>query len=66
MVPSVAADDELSQIVANGLRDYTSLSEKDKVRFVATFMAFLSYSQNAFLKWREGLLKPPCGWVGSW
>ena len=60
----VAADDELSQIVAKGLRDYGSLSEKERVRFVATFMAFLSYSQNAFLKWREGLLASPLwrGW----
>ena len=47
----VAADDELAQIVANGLRDYGSLSEKERVRFIAAFMAFLSYSQNAFLKW---------------
>ena len=52
----VAADAELAQIVANGLRDYASLSEKERVRIVAAFMAFLSYSQNAFLKWREGLL----------
>ena len=59
----VAADDVLSQIVANGLRDYASLSEKEKVRFIATFMAFLSYSQNAFLKWREGLLASPL-WMG--
>src|SRR5258707_8513953 len=48
----VAADDELSQIVAKGLRDYESLSEKERVRFIAAFMSFLSYSQNAFLKWR--------------
>jgi hypothetical protein len=60
----VAADDELAQIVAKGLRDYGSLSEKERVRLVATFMAFLSYSQNAFLKWREGLLAPQLwrGW----
>jgi hypothetical protein len=59
-----AADDELSRIVPNGLRDYVSLSEQERVRFTATFMAFLSYSQNAFLKWREGLLAPPLwrGW----
>ena|SRR5437773_5516341 len=37
----VAADDELSRIVANGLRDYASLSEQERVRFVATFIAFL-------------------------
>ena len=59
----VAADDELAKIVANGLRDYTSLSEAERVRFVATFMAFLSYTQNAFLKWREGLLASPL-WLG--
>jgi len=59
----VAADDELSQIVANGLRDYGSLSEQQRVRFIAAFMAFLSYSQNAFLKWREGLLASPL-WLG--
>ena len=59
----VAADDELSQIVATGLRDYGSLSEKERVRFIAAFMAFLSYSQNAFLKWREGLLASPL-WMG--
>ena len=27
------------------------------------FMAFLSYSQNAFLKWREKMLEPPL-WMG--
>jgi hypothetical protein len=27
------------------------------------FMAFLSYSQNAFLKWRAGLLASPL-WLG--
>jgi hypothetical protein len=59
----VAADDELAKIVANGLRDYASLSEHQRVRFVAAFMAFLSYSQNAFLKWREGLFASPL-WLG--
>ena len=59
----LAADAELSQVVVNGLRDYASLSERDKARFIATFMAFLSYSQNAFLKWREGMLEPPL-WMG--
>ena len=59
----VAADSELSKIVATGLRDYGSLSEEERVRFIATFMSFLSYSQNAFLKWREKLLAPPL-WMG--
>ena len=44
----MASDAELSRIAANGLRDYASLSEQEKVRFVATFMSFISYSQNAF------------------
>jgi hypothetical protein len=56
---SVAADAELSRIPASGLRDYGSLSEQERVRFIAAFMAFLSYSQNAFLKWREALLAQP-------
>jgi len=59
----VAADAELSKIVATGLRDHGSLSEQERVRFIATFMSFLSYSQNAFLKWREKLLAPPL-WMG--
>ena len=59
----VAADAELSQIVVNGLKDYSSLSETERTRFIASFMSFLSYSQNAFLKWREGLLADPL-WIG--
>src|SRR6267143_6591700 len=60
----VAADADLSRIVANGLRDYASLAEQERVRFVAAFMAFVSCSQNAFLKWRERLLEQPLwrGW----
>jgi hypothetical protein len=52
----LATDAELSQLVTDGLRDYASLSETGKARFVATFMAFLSCSQDAFIKWREGSL----------
>ena len=59
----VAADPELSQIVVNGLRDYSSLSEMERARFIAAYMAFVSYSQNAFLKWRQGLLEPSL-WMG--
>jgi hypothetical protein len=57
------ANAELYQIVSKGLRDYASLSEQERTRFIATFMSFLSYSQNAFLKWREKLLAPPL-WMG--
>ena len=39
------------------------MTEKDKAQFVAVFMAFLSYSQNVFIKWRQGLLKPSL-WMG--
>lgn len=60
---SFARDASLSQIAINGLKDYGSLSEADKARCVAVFMAFLSYSQNAFLKWRQGLLEPSL-WLG--
>jgi hypothetical protein len=59
----LASDGELSAVLIAGLQDYASLSEKDKGRFIATFMAFLSYSQNAFLKWRQGLLAPSL-WAG--
>jgi hypothetical protein len=51
----LANDAELSQIAVNGLRDYFSLSETEKARFIAMFMAFL--------KWREKMLEPPL-WMG--
>jgi hypothetical protein len=63
LVSSHPADAELSRIAANGLRDYQSLSENERTRFIAAFMSFLSYSQNAFLKWRQGLLAPSL-WLG--
>jgi hypothetical protein len=59
----LASDESLSQVAIDGLKDYGSLSGKDKARFVAAFMAFLSYSQNAFLKWREKMLEPQL-WMG--
>src|ERR1700745_565992 len=59
----VAADAELAQIAANGFQDYESLSETKKVRCSELFMAFPSYGQNAFLKWRQGLPEPAL-WIG--
>jgi hypothetical protein len=59
----IAADAELARIAVNGLRNYHSLSENERTRFIAVFMSFLSYSQNAFLKWRQGLLAPSL-WLG--
>src|SRR5438034_2591644 len=61
----LAADFELSQLAVSGLRDYSSLSEPEKARFIAIFMAFLSYSQNSFLKWREDCSSRRHGWVGN-
>ena len=58
-----ATDPSLVEVGVKGLKDYASLSETEKARFVSTFMAFLSYGQNAFLKWRQGLLSPSL-WLG--
>src|SRR5437764_5036125 len=44
----LANDAEFSHIAMNGLRDYFSLSEMEKVRFIATFMAFLPTHQTHF------------------
>jgi hypothetical protein len=60
---SYASDPELCQVLIDGLRDYCGLSELQKAQFVSMFMAFLSYSQNAFYQWREGSLSPQL-WVG--
>jgi hypothetical protein len=59
----LAADGELVRISIQGLKDYASLPDVEKARFVSNFMAFLSYSQNAFYQWREGSLTPQL-WVG--
>ena len=61
--PTLAADTDLAQVTANGLSDYASLSEIDKAGFVATFMAFPSCSQDAFIKRREGSPSPEL-WPG--
>lgn len=52
----LASDEALARITADGLQDFESLSDPERARFVATFMAFLSCSQDAFIKWREGSL----------
>src|SRR6478736_5899298 len=59
----LASDPVLSQIAAKGLRDYTSLSEQERVRFIAAFISFLSYSQNAFLNGGKNYSLPNSGWV---
>ena len=51
-------DPELNRIGIKGLRDYSSLDEIEKARFIDTFMAFISFSQNAFYQWREKALSP--------
>jgi len=60
---SMQSDPELLSISINGMRDYSSLSEVQKAQFIAMFMSFSSYSQNAFYKWREGSLSPEL-WKG--
>ena len=59
----LASDAALAQLVIDGLRDYSSLSETDKARFVSTFMAFIPCAQDAFIKWREGSLSAEL-WMG--
>ena len=51
-----AGDPALTKIAVDGLRDYHALDEVAKAQFIALFMQFLSYSQNAFFQWREGTL----------
>jgi hypothetical protein len=58
-----AADPALMRIAVEGLKDYRSLGEIEKAQFIALFMQFISYSQNAFYQWREGTLSPEL-WVG--
>jgi UDP-3-O-acyl N-acetylglycosamine deacetylase len=56
-------DAELNRIAIKGLKDYSSLGETEKAQFIEAFMAFISFSQNAFYQWREKALSPPL-WVG--
>lgn len=58
-----ANDPALMKIAVDGLRDYRALNEVEKAQFIALFMQFLSYSQNAFFQWREGALSPEL-WSG--
>lgn len=55
---SIQSDPDLLALSVNGMKDYASLSEVEKGRFIAMFMAFTSHSQNAFYKWRDGSLSP--------
>jgi hypothetical protein len=59
----LAADAGLSELMTNGLRDYSSLSETERARFVSASMAILLCTQDAFIKWREGTLAPDL-WSG--
>jgi hypothetical protein len=49
---------ELNRIALKGLGDYSSLDEIEKAQFIQTFMAFISFSQNAFYQWRAKALSP--------
>jgi hypothetical protein len=54
----IASDASLAQLATSGLKDYDSLADTEKARFVSLFMAFLANFQNASLKWKQGLLAP--------
>ena len=56
---------ELNRIAIKGLKDYSSLNETEKAQFIETFMAFISFSQNAVYPWREKALSPPLGLAGN-
>lgn len=60
---SYAGNPQLMKVAIDGLRDYGSLGETEKAQFIALFMSFLSYGQNAFYQWRQGSLSPEL-WVG--
>ncbi|MDH4107422.1 MAG: hypothetical protein OEW35_03835 [Gammaproteobacteria bacterium] len=57
-------DPALLAISIRGMRDYASLSDIERAQFIAQFMAFCSYTQNAYYKWKEGSLAPELwrGW----
>jgi len=60
---NLSNDPALNDLVIKGLQDYLALNSTEKARFIDTFMAFLSYSQNAFYQWKQGSL-PPQLWLG--
>lgn len=55
---SVQDNPDLLEISIKGMRNYSSLTQSEKAQFIAMFMTFSSYSQNAFYKWQEGSLSP--------
>jgi hypothetical protein len=59
----LATDGELTDLTTKGLRDYSSLSESERGRFVSVAMAIVLCAQDAFIKWREGSLSPEL-WSG--
>jgi len=60
---NLSNDATLNDLVIKGLKDYSSLDSTEKARFIDTFMAFSSYSQNAFYQWKQGSLSPQL-WLG--
>jgi len=62
---SMVGDAELNRIAIKGLKDYSSLDEIEKARFIETFMAFTAYSQNVFYQWRKSHCLPGFGSAGS-
>ncbi len=55
---SIQGDASLMEITTRGMQDYGSINPTEKGQFIAVFMSFLSYTQNAYYKWQEGSLSP--------
>jgi hypothetical protein len=60
---NLSNDPALNDLVIKGLQNYSALDSTEKARFIDTFMAFSSYSQNAFYQWKQGSLSPQL-WLG--
>src|SRR5215471_2832230 len=62
---SLARDASLSKIVIDGLRNYGSLSETDKVRFVATLWRFSPIRRMRSSNGSRDYSRRRSGWLGN-
>ena len=60
---SMQAEPELLGITIEGMKDPSSLTVVEWGQFIAVFMQYTSYMQNAFYQWRDGTLSPEL-WQG--
>ncbi|PHS22625.1 MAG: hypothetical protein COA85_11125 [Robiginitomaculum sp.] len=61
---SLQSDLVLSEIGIKGTNNYASLTVIERAQFISLFMAFTSYMQDAYYKWRDESLSPELwrGW----